>query len=484
MRRSSALVALFLVSVRLTPAQEPIASADSLEAVRGQMQQLQDALDELRAQLAASKGETEALRQEVQTLREQVQQRSGGVPADARLETLAEEQRLTAAKVEEQSQTAVISGSKYQLRLSGVALMNAFATRGAVDNMDLPFTARAMPPGESGGNLGATLRQSLVSLDVFGPRWGSAKTSAALKFDFFGGLPGTADGVAAGLVRLRTATLAFEWKDTTIVAGQDTPFFSPLTPTSLVSTAYPALSGAGNLWAWIPQVSIERRFPISEGTQFSLQGGVLDSLTGELPGGEYDRTPTAGERSRLPAYAMRLGWQRTAREKAAIGVGGWYGRQDWGFARTMDAWAFTSDWNLPFGRGFSLSGEFYRGRAIAGLGGGLTGSVLFDGIPTIGETPIVPVDSAGGWSQLKYKPAESLQFNLAFGKDAALGSRLVRLPDAVGVVHRNASGFFNVIYQPRSNLMLSIEYRRLWTSRFQRPFAIADHIGLGAGILF
>ena len=89
MRRSSALVALFLVSVWLTPAQEPIASADSLEAVRGQMQQLQDALDELRAQLAASKGETEALRQEVQTLREQVQQRSGGAPADARLETLA-----------------------------------------------------------------------------------------------------------------------------------------------------------------------------------------------------------------------------------------------------------------------------------------------------------------------------------------------------------------------------------------------------------
>jgi hypothetical protein len=255
-------------------------------------------------------------------------------------------------------------------------------------------------------------------------------------------------------------------------------------PTSLVSTAYPALSGAGNLWTWIPQIAIERRFPISDETQLSLQGGVLDSLTGELPGGEYDRTPTAGERTRFPAYAMRLGWQRTAREKTAFGIGGWYGRQDWGYDRTVDAWAFTADWNLPLGRWFSISGEFYRGRAIGGLGGGLTGSVVFDGISTISATPLIPVDSAGGWSQLKFKPAESLQFNLAFGKDAALGSRLNRLPDTADLIHRNASGFFNVIYQPRSNLMFSIEYRRLWTSRFLQPFAAADHIGLGAGILF
>jgi len=72
------------------------------------------------------------------------------------------------------------------------------------------------------------------------------------------------------------------------------------------------------------------------------------------------------------------------------------------------------DWDLPLGRLFSLSGEAYRGRAIAGLGAGVSGSVLFTGPSSVPTSSVPRVDSAGGWSQLKFKPLERIEFNAVF----------------------------------------------------------------------
>ena len=128
---------------------------------------------------------------------------------DDRVAALAEDQQLLSAKVEDQYQTKVESGSKYRVRLSGLVLLNVFSTRGAVDNLDLPKMANAKAPGESNGSFAATARQSLLSLDVHGPQWRGAKTSGDVTFDFFGGFPSNPEGVTAGLVRLRTAKICF-----------------------------------------------------------------------------------------------------------------------------------------------------------------------------------------------------------------------------------------------------------------------------------
>jgi hypothetical protein len=58
--------------------------------------------------------------------------------------------------------------------------------------------------------------------------------------------------------------------------------------------------------------------------------------------------------------------------------------------------------------------------------------------------------------------------------------------DALGArpVRRNASGFVNAIYQARSNILLSIEYRRLWTTGLDDARRAADQISVGAGVVF
>ena len=76
---------------------------------------------------------------------------------------------LLNGKVEEQRQTKVESGSKFRLRLSGLALFNAFNTTGQVDNLDLPSAAVPAVSGYSQSGTGASVRQSTIGLTGFGP---------------------------------------------------------------------------------------------------------------------------------------------------------------------------------------------------------------------------------------------------------------------------------------------------------------------------
>src|SRR5262249_32156509 len=172
-----------------------------------------------------------------------------------------------------------------------------------------------------------------------------------------------------------------------VVAGQDGLFFSPNSPTSFASLATPLFSYAGNLWNWTPQVRVEHKFTLGEESSLMLQGGILDPESGEPPVFNYYRQPQAGERSRQPALATRVAWTRTIfGQPLRVGVGGYYSRQDYGFSRNVDGWSGMTDWDLPLGKWFSLSGKFYRGRALGGLGGGIGRSVLFSGDPSAPDT--------------------------------------------------------------------------------------------------
>lgn len=474
-------------------------TSDQIQSLVAQIRELRVALDAMQEQVAGSRRESEELRRELQAVRDQldslkratgaqVTPPSGAPGAGDRIDAVAVEQDLLKAKVEDQEQTKVESGSKYHVRLSGLALLNIVGTRRSVDSLDLPGIAQATEPGESGGSFSAGVRQSLIGLEVFGPTFGGAKTSGDVTFDFFGGFPSTNDGVNSPLVRLRTTKLTLEWKNTSVVAGQDGLFFSPRSPTSLASTAYPALSSSGNLWTWTPQVHVEHRIPLTDDSTLTLAGGILDAFTGELPAREYSRMATAGERSRAPAQAVRIGWQRAGDQPVAVGAGAYHASQNWGFDRTVDAWAAMTDWDVPLGPWFALSGELYRGQAIGGLGGGASGSVLFDGAPTAPASAVLALRSTGGWSQLKFKPVSRLEFNAAYGKDHSTRDDIARLL-AIGsldpsAVNRNGSGFLNAIYQARSNLLFSVEYRRLWTTGFDDVQHTADHISLSTGIVF
>ena len=410
-----------------------------------------------------------------------------------RLDKIEEEQQFIDAKINDQYQTKVESGSKYRVRLSGMALLNLYDNRGTVDNQDFPELA--VPRGllDTSGAFGGSLRQSQIGLDVFGPDIAGAHTSANIKFDFAGGFPETENGATQGLVRLRTGVIRFDWANTSIVGGQDRLFFAPLAPTSLASVAVPALSYAGNLWAWTPQIRVEHRHNLSENSSLLFQAGLLDSMSGDIPYSEYDRVPSWGEQSGQPAYAARVAWSRgisgqNLTQNLTIGFGGYYGRQNWGFDHNVDGWAATMDVAVPLGKWFALTGAVYRGRALGGLGGGIGQDVLMSGSIAVPTTLVKGLDSVGGWAQLKFKPQPKLEFNGALGDDNPFASELRRFSPAgsyYGVwLSKNLSPFVNVIYQMRSNVVIALEYRHLQTFVLNGGSDSANHINLSLGYMF
>jgi hypothetical protein len=402
---------------------------------------------------------------------------------------LEEEYQLLSGRVDDQYQTKVESASKYRLRLSGIVLMNLVSNQGVVDSIDLPTLAYARPAGDSGGSFGATLRQSEIGFEAFGPAVAGAKTRADLQLDLSGGFPPVPNGIDSGLVRLRTATMRMDWTNTSIVVGQDAIFFSPNSPTSFASLAVPALSSAGNLWAWVPQIRVEHRVTLGEESSLIFQGGILDPVSGEAPNSSSYRLAGPGEASRQPAYGTRIAWTRNVfGQPLRLGVGGFYSRQDYGFSRTVDGWAGMTDIELPLSHQFSLSGKLYRGRALGGLYGGIGRSILFSGDPASANTQVQALNSVGGWAQLKYRPASKWEFNAAFGMDNPYANdlRYFPYPQSYGdaTLARNQGSFANVIYRPRSDLLFSAEFRHLTTYTITNGGNSASHLNLMMGVLF
>jgi hypothetical protein len=537
--RRAFLVALFLYSIsslaQTAPASDP-ASAPGVTAERDsalrdlqdQVRQLRFLVEEMRSDNAQSRAEMHELRQELKDTRSLLEKTaavatprpldttppasvppqsvvaSGGAqvqtsaenvppvsaaPLEERIQKLEESTSLLGSKIDEQYQTKIETASKYRARLSGIVLMNAFRNVGASDNLDFPNFAVPPAPGASQTSFGATLRQTEIGVEVFGPTLAGAKSSANVQLDFSGGFPSIPNGVDFGIARLQTASVRLDWQHTSLIAGQDSLFISPLSPTSFASLSTPAFAYAGNLWGWTPQLRVEQRFDLSDRQTITLAGGIMDNLDWEPPTSEYSRSATAGERSGQPAYAIRTAWSRPVFDHPlSFGVAGYFGRQDWAWDRYVDAWAGMADWQIPIVRRLTLSGEFYRGRGAGGLGAGIGRAVLFGGNPADASTSIRGLDSAGGWTQLKLQITRKLELNGVFAEDDAFSSDIrgfaIDANNFITILGRNRGALANAVYRPRSDLLFSAELRRLRSFPVYSDSSVTNQLNLSMGILF
>jgi hypothetical protein len=501
---------------------EPSVGAEgSVRELDSQVRELRAIVAQMRAENAESRAEMKELRQELQDTRRllvplatamnntapngetsavssssstSVAQTSASAldsgDVSGRIQKLEESTQLLSSKVDEQYQTKVETAAKYRARLSGIILMNAFRNVGTSDNLDVPNYAQPAAAGTtSQASFGATLRQTQIGLEIFGPSLAGAKTSANVQFDFAGGFPSTPNGVSFGIARMQTASLRLDWKNTSVIAGQDSLFISPLSPTSFASLATPAFAYAGNLWGWTPQIRVEHRFNLGNDQTVTLQGGVLDNLDWEPPGSQYFRSATAGEQTGQPAYAIRTAWSRPMNgHSLSFGAAGYYGRQNWSWERYVDAWAGMADWQIPIARRVTLSGEFYRGRGIGGLGGAVGQTIVYGGNPAYGLSAIRGLNSAGGWSQLKFQLTPKLELNGVFAEDNAFAGDIRGFATDANnfgpILGRNRGGLGNLVYRPRSDLLLSAEFRRLRTSPVYDSSSVTNQLNLAMGILF
>jgi len=482
--------------------------------LQDQVRQLRALVEQMRTENAQSREEMHHLRQDLEATRALLEHPSAASVADNnsgkapntsisevtttasgqasledRIQKLEDSTSMLGAKVDDQYQTKVESASKYRARVHGMVLMNAFRNVGGTNDLDFPDYSEPVLRGSPNAAVGATLRQSQIGLELFGPNVVGARTSADIQLDFAGGFPGTGNGVNFGIASLQTASLRMDWEHTSVVAGQDTLFISPLSPTSFASLATPTFGFAGNLWAWTPQLRVEHRFTVSDQQTVTMQAGVFDNLDWEFPPSEFYRAPQAGELSGQPAYGFRTAWSRPIQtHPLSFGVAGYYGRQNWTWGRYVDAWAGMADWQIPILPRLALSGEFYRGRGIGGLGGAVGTSILYGGDPTSPHTAIRGLDDMGGWSQLKFMLTPKLEFNAVASQDNAFAGDVrgfaIDKNNFGPILGRNRGALANVVFRPRSNLILSAEFRRLQTFPVYSDSSHTNQVNLSMGILF
>jgi chaperonin cofactor prefoldin len=471
--------------------------SSSLDMANKQLEQSRKEIQQLRQELSVIKGQLDASRPvPFEEPKEEDNVTSAKTTAST-IEDLQERQQTLEEQVKLHEQTKIESDSKYPVRVTGLILFNSFINKGIVDNIDLPEVALGESDDASNGSTGASFRQTVIGLQGFGPKVARAKTSAYVNLDFFGGLAYGSSATSAGIVRMRTAGINFDWNHDSIQAGMVGPLISPLSPTSYATVAEPSLAGAGNLWTWSPQLRYARQIPLRSTTQVQFEVGLWDPQTAGYSTNLLFRAPSPGEYSKQPAYETRISYGTATKNSYGdavsehpfqIGLGGYYSRQNYSYGEKLDTWAVTTDWRIPFGRRFEVSGEGYRGLGLGGLGGGVYKDVLIGLSPVTGENSYRGLNAIGGWTQLKAYFSRSIEANASIGLDDGFAGDFHTLvfptATAVQLRARNKMVVANLIFKPKTYIIFSPEYRRIWTWPIDGPGATANIFSLSAGYQF
>ena len=473
-----------------------------LEQTQEQLNELRSELDHLRNGAVGATPSAAAITSAMAPAANESSSKESQATLAGRVDRQQDEQEVLQAEVKQHDQIKVETVSKYPVRVYGLLLFNAFSNAGVVDNPDLPSLAIPRSPNQSHGSTGASFRQTLLGLRADGPELFGARSSADLSIDFYGGPSYSYYGATNGSVRLRRADIRLGWGEhgegadssrDELHVGVDAPLISPLSPTSYATVAQPALAWSGNLWTWAPELRYKHTIGLSgehgERT-LQLEAGLWDPPVVGYSEDTAARLVSAGELSRQPGFLSRASVHGGSVDRPlSFGVGGYSSRQIYYNNHAVQQWAVTSDWQVPLSHHFRLDGEIYRGRGLGGLGGGAYKDVLTGTDRLTGLSRTVGLNAVGGWAQWKtLLPARS-EFNLIYGEDDGFASDFRQLDLTASTYPQEQSArthsiVANLIYRPKTYLILSPEYRRLLSWTITGPPSVANIYTLSLGYQF
>ena len=463
------------------------------EGLRQQLQQLTDAMTRTQEQLEESQRQLQQIRGQLTALQKQLAvseaSHSSSTQLAAAVNEIREQQSMQEAQIATHEQAKVESDSKFPVKLSGLVLLNGFVNTRMVD---IPATPTIVLTGR--GTTGATLAQTVLGLDARGPHLFNAHSDADVQVDLAGDLSASGYGASGGIMRLRTAHANLRWEHQDAFFSLDHTILAPDSPTSLTAVAMPALSWSGNLWTWNPQAGMTADLPLSPARRLRMQGAMI-AVSDPPPIYSFSTSPssvvapTTAQLSRWPGIEGRVAFLgNTEQGGLQLGVGGLFAPHRI-FGYNFDSWAGTLDYRIPFTSRTELSGSFYRGQALGGLGGGAYKDYLVRPDPDDpGHFYYRTLDNTGGWAQLKQRVDEHLEFNAAFGTDQVPAGQLRPYAGASSAVYlnlaRNRTYVANVIYSPSAYLLFSLEYRHLQSSPVNGATNSGDVIGIATGYRF
>ncbi|HEX3685362.1 MAG TPA: hypothetical protein VHU83_22705 [Bryobacteraceae bacterium] len=419
-------IALLIFSAH-APAQQPM-SPDAL-------QKILDRLDTLEKQ-------NEALIAEVQALRQTV--KNAQAASNTQTERLQEQADVQGQQIKDQAQTKVASSQRFSLSLTGMFLFDSYLFTGQTGPA---FVAGSDFYGMGGSRAGATLRQSIIGFDFGGPQLpGGGQMHGSLSMDFYAQAANTQTGFD-DIFRIRRGVVSFDWKNRSVIVGQDKSLIAPLQPTSFAWVGIPPLSGAGNLWLWRPQIRYEERIALSSSTQATLQAGVLET-------DEYYTAPylpsSAYVQPARPALQARFQLQHNWSDETRIVIGlGAHASETHLLGQSVPSRLVSLDAFYKSLRKLEISGTLFYGENFANLGGEPPGVTVEN------DRTVIPIHGAGGWVQVALPVTSRLTFDVYTGRQANDTNDLNQYE-----IFRTLTYAGNILYRLSPNVIIGFEGSR------------------------
>ena len=286
--------------------------------------------------------------------------------------------------------------------------------------------------------------------------------------DLFGG----SSQALGQTMRLRTADIQVDWKTRSITAGLDKPIFNPREPDSLAQVGISPLTGAGNLWLWIPQVKFEQRVSLGESGSFRAQMGVVQ--TREQQPYQASSYVADVERSRPGAEGRFEFTRRFGDRRIEIAPGFHYSVSH--IADTpVTSSLFSFDWFANPLPSLEWIGVFFKGQNVSHLGTG----ALRQGVTVFGDGNAIPVRSMGGWTQLTWIATPRLSFHGFIGQHDDCDRDLI-----AGRVGKNLMYGANFYYRIAPNVIVSLESSQLRSMYIGNGTRLNNHYDLAFAYLF
>ena len=396
--------------------------------------------------------ENRQLAQQVKELRAQL-----GAPASSAV-SVEEKLDIQEKRIEEAAQTKVEASQKFPIRLAGMALFNAFSNSRQSGGFDYPVVAAATGPGHSG----ATVRQTIIGLEAGAPQaiWGGT-VRGSIYMDFLA-------GGAAQEFRIRTADIEIDWKSRSIMAGLEKPIFNPREPSSLAQVGVSPLTGAGNLWLWLPQVRFEQDLRFASTSGLRAQIGAVQ--TREI--GPYTGTATA--EANRPALEGRFNFYHNLDEDRRFEFAtGFHTSTTHAAGRSLPSSLYSLDWFFNPWRRLEFTGVFYSGQNVAHLGSGTRQG--FGVYKNYAES----VQSRGGWGQLTLHTLPRLDFHFFTGQVDDGNQQLDK-----GSIGKNLLFGGNAYFRIAPNVLVGLEATQLRTVYIGQGTRMNNHYDLALAYIF
>jgi hypothetical protein len=437
-----------------------LALPTSLIAQTAEIGQILERLDRVEKQNRDLTAEVDELKAELAALR------PAASPGAAPNATLEDRVAIQDKRIEEQAQTKVETSQKFPLTITGMALFNAFLNSRYAGGVEYPTAASLLPTPEAGN---ATLRQTIIGLEFHGPQTFLGGTvSGALAMDFYTG------GVSFNsMFRLRTGSINLDWKTTKLMVGIDKPIFNPRDPSSLAQVGISPLTGAGNLWLWMPQARIEKDFAFTNLTGLRARVGVV--ATHEAP--PYDQPPASSiaVSPNRPGAEGRVEFYHQLDDDRRLEIaGGFHASTTHAGGFSIPSRVYQADWFFNPFKPVEWTGVMFTGQNVSNLGTG----AINEGY-SIFPRGAYAVTARGGWTQFTIHTTRRLDFHLFTGLQY-YESRVLGVNDA----SRNLMYGVNLFYRIAPNVLLGPELSQFRTLYIGAGTRLTNHYDLALAYLF